>query len=1052
MRSFFQGPQDELTSPLEDTDSEYCQRLLAVYQELDKAGQLVAPLPEWVTAPSSAEDLRANPRVQAVLAACTAYTPSKWLLERELSQRKRNDNAELSSWEETGSEDVYDAAAREELAGLCFSGGGIRSATFCLGVMQALAEAGKLDKFDYLSTVSGGGYIHQWLASWIMRESGRMKKVQEKLVPLPAAASPARAPEQIFWLRRYSSYLTPRRGILSADTWTMIATWFRNTFLNQIVLFSFLAACLLAMRALTYPFITPGLVEISGPAETGTAAAAPVLRWVMGLGLLFLVATSIYLAFSMLWGALASVTAKFKPGEEDLNALGDREVVTYIVIPSFVLSVVVALESLGRISVFPIGHYPILLGGLFLYVLGIVLAATFGGQAPEALKSLSGRKRTGWFSMAMIASAILCTVIAIAPAVYLADLPGGPDRIRNGPVRIRQLTDNVEGFIDRAMHKESTSVTVRQEVLAQGDSVSHFDIHVSGEKEAAALYLGDTPDRLIAVFAPVFFLSLQFLAIRLQLGMIGRFYTESRREWLARFGGWSAIVCAAWMLLSGIAVLGPQICGWFSKESTLRWLWGGLSVLAAHAVTLYAGGSGKSDGKPKPGTFLGYSVLDLIGMVGAPLCVLSLLVIVSGLVDNVLQRTGGSAGYTLLFTAAVVVTFVLSGWRVDVNEFSMHGFYRNRLARCYLGATDRSRVPDPFTHFDEHETGVRKGIAVSELLPAKFGGKPRTVEGMPGGEEPAYDGPFPIFCSTINLTFGEDLGWQERKGASFAFTPFYSGYHVGWTGEKGRNPDTSFNGYVPTKNYAYPDLGIALSTVAAISGAALSPNQGYSSTPALAFLMTLFNVRLGWWLANPRKPKIWPSRENKPTPRFGPRYLLNELLGLSDDTSNYVCLCDGGRFENMGLYELVRRRCKHIVICDAEQDTEMVFEGIGNAIARCRTDFGAEIKLDLHPLIPDPDTGLSAQHFRVGTIRYPAPPGAQPGERFGRKYEGTIVYLKSTVVGDETGDLLHHKRACPDFPQDSTLNQWFIESQFESYRRLGQLIGEKASGSIRLRG
>src|SRR4029434_5745535 len=55
-------------------------------------------------------------------------------------------------------------------AALCFSGGGIRSATFGLGVLQALARSGLLPRFDYLSTVSGGGYLGSWLSAWIYRE------------------------------------------------------------------------------------------------------------------------------------------------------------------------------------------------------------------------------------------------------------------------------------------------------------------------------------------------------------------------------------------------------------------------------------------------------------------------------------------------------------------------------------------------------------------------------------------------------------------------------------------------------------------------------------------------------------------------------------------------------------------------------------------------------------------------------------------------------------------------------------------------------------------
>jgi hypothetical protein len=383
----------------------------------------------------------------------------------------------------------------------------------------------------------------------------------------------------------------------------------------------------------------------------------------------------------------------------------------------------------------------------------------------------------------------------------------------------------------------------------------------------------------------------------------------------------------------------------------------------------------------------------------------------------------------------------------------MHGFYRNRLARCYLGATNPLRSPDPFTGFDEHsEASTQTGMRLSELLPQKFGGL-NDLEGDTRADKAAYDGPFPIFCATLNLSFGEDLAWQERKGASFAFTPLYSGYHVGWTADTGNDGETTFNGFVCTKDYAYENKGIHLATVAAISGAALNPNMGYNTQPALAFLMTLFNVRLGWWLANPRKPAVWPADKLKPTPRFGLVALLYELFGLSDDTSRYVCLSDGGHFENLGLYELVRRRCSFIVICDAGGDSGPTFESIGLAIAKCRTDFGAEIYLPLGDLIPNPDAkgdnqGCSKAHFVTGTIRYPTPPGtpmparsADPKAR--RPYEGTIVFLKTSITGNETDDILHHRLAYPEFPQDTTLNQWFSESQFESYRRLGQQSGEE---------
>lgn len=581
----------------------------------------------------------------------------------------------------------------------------------------------------------------------------------------------------------------------------------------------------------------------------------------------------------------------------------------------------------------------------------------------------------------------------------------------------------------------------------------------------------------VALFGPVVFFGLLFLAIRLQLGLLGRALPEVRREWLARLGAWAALVSIAWISSIAIAGLGPEVFKWLFCGSTLRTVSALAGAALLHAVTLKSGSSSKSDGQPKSDALFGYSAIDLVGIIGAPICILLLLIITSGLFVNLLdwahlidgalspvvpffvqhtpapfqrfieivypisQKLPSSLSRIVVndrvwLLASIASILLLFGWRVDVNEFSMAGFYRNRLARCYLGGNNPDRQPDPFLGFDDHEVGANTSLRLTSLRPTRFGGAWSDDVGLP------YDGPFPIFCTTINLNFGQDLAWQQRKGASFAFTPLYSGYHVSWTSSKGTDPSTSYNAYVRTKDYAYRNGGISLSTAAAISGAALSPNMGYSSQPALAFLMTLFNVRLGWWIANPRRRSVRSARRNRPTPLFGLRYLLSELFGMASDTTNYVCLCDGGRFENMGIYELVRRRVRYILVCDAEQDSTTCFEGIGNAIAKCRTDFGVEIELDLTKLIPDPKTNFAQAHFIEGKIIYPMPPGACLQTE---DYEGKIVYLKTSICGDESGDVLHHVRTSPAFPQDSTLNQWFNESLFESYRKLGQIIGQQAA-------
>jgi len=152
----------------------------------------------------------------------------------------------------------YDAetrGAQSNLVGLAFSGGGIRSATFNLGVLQGLAELDLLRRVDYLSTVSGGGYIGSWLGAWLSRQN--FEDVCKQLRPGwkdqegSSQPTPRREPSQINFLREYSNYLTPRLGMLGADTWAAVSTILRNLLLNLLILILTLTAILLIPRVAT---------------------------------------------------------------------------------------------------------------------------------------------------------------------------------------------------------------------------------------------------------------------------------------------------------------------------------------------------------------------------------------------------------------------------------------------------------------------------------------------------------------------------------------------------------------------------------------------------------------------------------------------------------------------------------------------------------------------------------------------------------------------------------------------------------------------------------
>ena len=191
--------------------------------------------------------------------------------------------------------------------------------------------------------------------------------------------------------------------------------------------------------------------------------------------------------------------------------------------------------------------------------------------------------------------------------------------------------------------------------------------------------------------------------------------------------------------------------------------------------------------------------------------------------------------------------------------------------------------------------------------------------------------PFHVVNMALNLVRGKNLAWQQRKAESFTVTPLHAGsYRVG---------------YRRSQDYGKGDKGesISLGTAVAISGAAASPNMGYHSSPGITFLLTLFNARLGWWLGNPGA--AGQHTYDRAYPKFAIGPLLAETFGLTDDQSRYIYVSDGGHFENLGLYEMVLRRCHFIVLSDAGQDAEYTFEDLGNAIRKIRIDLGIPIEM-----------------------------------------------------------------------------------------------------------
>jgi hypothetical protein len=156
------------------------------------------------------------------------------------------------------------------------------------------------------------------------------------------------------------------------------------------------------------------------------------------------------------------------------------------------------------------------------------------------------------------------------------------------------------------------------------------------------------------------------------------------------------------------------------------------------------------------------------------------------------------------------------------------------------------------------------------------------------------------------------------------FSPLYSRFHVNpklVADEEDKNKKKDRNvcgdGYCRTAEFGYRhEKGIRLALAMAISGSALGSNMGRFTSASRRFLNTVINLRLGWWLSNPRYRGSW----GRSLPRSRLQMLMAELIGNTHDVGPFINLSDGGHFDNSGLYELIRRNCKVIIVSDASAD------------------------------------------------------------------------------------------------------------------------------------
>jgi hypothetical protein len=813
------------------------------------------------------------------------------------------------------------------LSALCISGGGIRSATFALGALQGLAENGLLSQFDYLSTVSGGGYIGSWLSAWSTRQG--LDKVIPQLrtdAPRPQPGEP----DPIQHLRDYNNYLSPRMGGFSEDTWTLVATVVRNIALNWLVLIPLLLFFLMAPRILfSIARLAEYYQEVHGSADP--IAKSPVVTMAIPVLLTLLFCIGLFNIFRYLPGV---------GGRNNTSSEYSR------------------------------------------YVLAPLIAATLLFCAYDMLYYWNDQytEFTIWE----------CMLATLAPAlgtwiVYLATSGMGWKKVW-----------------DLAKH-----LTLAVILLAVSLGSAEWLITGKlGPETSWSTYVTIVPPLIGLAF---------YAALAMFAGLSSRELEDKDREWISRASANILLVCVGWLGLCALVLLAPK---WvFTFKS---WAPGMVSAVGGAAGWLSSRGRKSGSGKKE-----GPGMMGMAMKLAPPLFIVALAIGLSVGTNLLLHELGASKvpqcthdAYKMLpppvtvpwtdhdvflehcrwdVLTAVALGFFGLAWLmarfININKFSLHGMYRDRIIRAYLGASNRERYQDAQTMKDiENGPNRFTGFAQSDNVPMhKLTSKP-----------------FHVVNICLNLVAGERLAWQQRKAQSFTVSPLHCGnYQLGYR-EAAKYGDE-----------------ISLGTAVTISGAAASPSMGYHSSTATGFIMTLLNARLGAWLGNPGKAgeKTWTHGG----PRSAVASLLREAFGLTNNNSKYVYLSDGGHFENLALYEMVLRRCRSIVVLDSGCDEKFSYEDLGNALRKIRIDLNIPIVFEEDGIRPLRE---KKRRCAVARIEYSAVDGeCEPGY---------LVYIKPMLLGDEPPDVLSYSKTDETFPHQSTADQWFDESQTESYRMLGK--------------
>lgn len=870
--------------------------------------------------------------------------------------------------------------------GVALSGGGIRSATFSLGLLQALAEHKRLPHVDYLSTVSGGGYAGSFLGSLFMpryddltvpypvqepgdtrkRESPRQagERVEKLLTDPPDATettvtidgTATRTFHPIRWLRENGRYLTPSGA---SD-------------------FMFLAAYYL--RALV------GVQTVLGVVLFGVALSFYTVRLVLDA----------WVPLPQFWAL------SWAPALREGAALWWSPILWLAPLTLVVFSVPLVLtywivyqqnQRRRTPEDWAVEIGPVILG-----------LAAFG---------------LAWYAQRVASGNPIRFVLLYAGAVFVVSLA------------IRNLWFGV--LLGRDWKAQAPLVARARQKLTRGLTHSLYAALVLAavgviDSLGQSIFIGLVRDQLLGWGGGGAGVVAAILAIRRAADWIGGTSSTKLRQFISRNYKRVALVVAlvAIVALASLHAAVVQAVCW--SNQLLGW------------------------------RDLVHSDWDSVAPTrdGIPLH------------DELLMWT-----WAVWFTIALLIGLSVG----FLNNSTFHRFYASRLTRTYLGAANFARLRLFWEKLKSAKANdaATAATAASAAPPTRARTYGSSVLESHRDDDLALRSYFEVQSAgplhLINVALNEsvsktsNLQREDRKGVALCVGPAGIGVNGAFRPwQAGPNQAGIAIAAAGENDPALRTVErLALGAWVAISGAAVSTGLGRMSATGISLLTWLANIRLAyWWKPAPLMRAVSRAiavRDANPM-RIANAYDLmwQEMRGaFVGQTDRYWNLSDGGHFENTAAYELIRRRVPLIVVSDNGADPSYAFNDVQNLVRRVRLDLGAEIRfldgVELDNLVnrsrPEhaplrallgapgdfqPSPKMTGKCVLLATVEYT--PAAD-----GTREHSLMVLIKPSLTYFAPLDVRAYGDANPDFPQQSTADQFFDEAQWESYRKLGLEIG-----------